>query len=102
MSVRTISREAHNSRVVLVWPKGVGAEDISTNDDGNQYAKLDGAIVQPVTIPADTFKAAFGFVPNSGSMGRYAMRKAVAPQSLADRLVGTITEIVKAELGDND
>ena len=99
MAVRTITRENKNNRVVNVWPKGVEKADVKVNAAGNEYALLDGAPVQPVTIDAHAFKAAFGFVPESGSKGRYIMRKAKAPQSLEDRLASAVRGLVREELG---
>lgn len=75
MAVRTISRDAVCVRSVLVWPKGVDIADVKTNDNEAHYAKLDGNIVQPVALAADQFKAAFGFVPTTGSVAAYEITK---------------------------
>ena len=101
MAVRTISRDDVANRTVLVWPKTVGLDDVKTNDNGAHYAKVAGQIVQPAQIPADTFKAAFGFVPLTGSAGRYVMRKAVAPETAEQKITAGIKALVKEVLGDD-
>jgi hypothetical protein len=101
MAVRTLSRDASAGRTILVWPKGVLVEDVKQSSYGFHYATVNGALVQPAQIPADVFKAAFGFIPVTGSIARYVMRKAVAPQTLEARLASAIRDVVKAELGDD-
>ena len=61
---------ANNTRVVNVWPKGVSVEAVKTNGNKAHYAYLDGEIVQPVTLDTDKFKAAFGFVPCTGTIAQ--------------------------------
>lgn len=75
MAVRTISRDTSNSRVVLVWPEGVCPDGVAVNNNGAHYAFVEGAIVQPVALDAGQFKAAFSFVPNSGSIAEYELTK---------------------------
>jgi hypothetical protein len=101
MAVRTITRETANPRVILVWPEYVGKDDVKTNAAGNQYAKVNGMTVQPASIAADTFKAAFGFVPLSGSCCRYIIRKARAPQTVEDKLTAAIKGVVRSVLDED-
>jgi hypothetical protein len=75
MATRTVSRDRNNVRAILVWPKGVAIGDVKVNNDDAHYAYLNGKIVQPVAFSADQFKAAFGFVPCSGTIQTYEMGK---------------------------
>lgn len=101
MAVRTISRDKANPRVILVWPKDTLADDVKTNDAGAHYAKgADGNVVLPAQINADTFKAAFGFVPLSGNAGRYVIRKAHAPETVEQKLTTAVKALVKEVLND--
>jgi len=98
MAKRIITREVGSPRVVNVWPKGITSDEVKVNDQGNEYALVDGAPVQPVTIDAHVFKAAFGFVPMTGSKGMYIVRKARPNRSLETRLSDTVRQIVREEL----
>ena len=100
MAVRTISRDATNSRVVLVWAKDVMVDDVGSNGDGAHYASLDDVNVVPTQINADTFKAAFGFLPLTGTVCRYIIRKARAPESAEAKLTTAIKALVKDVLDD--
>lgn len=75
MAVRTISRDSACARSILVWPKGVNIDAVSTNDNGAHYAVVNGETVQPVAFSADQFKAAFGFVPLTDSVAGYELYK---------------------------
>jgi|SRR3990167_5199403 len=102
MALRTISRDKANPRVVLVWSKGVLLDDVKTNGAGADYAKgYDGVTVVPTQIATDTFKAAFGFVPLSGTKGRYVVRKARAPETVEQKLTTAIKAVV-AEVLDGE
>ena len=72
MAVRTISRDNCGSRDVCVWPKGVKPADISFSD--GEAGNSDGADAALVIEPVE-FKAAFGFVPLSGSVAEYELLK---------------------------
>jgi hypothetical protein len=101
MAVRTISRDKANPRVVLVWPASVCLDDVKTNDNDADYALDNGDAVVPTAIPADMFKSAFGFVPCSGTKGRYIVRRAHAPETAEDKLVAGITALVKDVLNQD-
>lgn len=94
MAVRTITRDQTANRTVLVWPKGVGEDDVRVGSCGAQYGLLDGEIVVPAQIPVDVFKSAFGFVPKTGSKGRYIMRKAIAPKTAEAKITAGIKALV--------
>ena len=91
MAVRTISRDANNSRAVCVWPKGIDVDDVSVGQNDAMYARNDdGGLVQPALIPTDVFKAAFGFIPNTGAVASYTLVKTVNKVDLADKLAKAI------------
>jgi hypothetical protein len=100
MAVRTISRDEANPRVVLVWPKDVTIDDVHSNERGADYAQVYGEYVQAAQISTDVFKAAFGFLPLTGSVDRYIMRKACAPETVEQKLMSAIKAIVKDVLDD--
>ena len=103
MAVRTISRDAANPRVVLVWPANVSVDAVKTNDRGANYAYGDdGALAVPAQIPSDVFKAAFGFIPLTGNVDRYLMRKAHAPETTETKLTNAIKALVKDVLDNED
>jgi len=72
MAVRTISRDNSNTHAVCVWPKGVKPADILFSD--GEAGNSDGTDAALVVEPAE-FKAAFGFVPLSGSVAEYELLK---------------------------
>lgn len=91
MAVRTISRDANNSRAVCVWPKGIDVGDVSVGQNGAMYVcNADGDLVQPSLIPTDVFKAAFGFIPNTGAVASYTLVKTVNKVDLADKLARAV------------
>jgi hypothetical protein len=100
MATRTISRDANNSRVVCVWGKGVLVEDVKVGQNGAMYARdydTDN-LVTPALIAADVFKAAFGFLPLTGSVASYQMHKAIAAESVEDKIISGIKALVKDAL----
>lgn len=103
MATRTISRDANNSRAVCVWPKGIGVSDVKAGANDAFYARdaYDGSIVTPTLIPVDTFKNAFGFVPLTGSVASYQMRKAVPDETIEEKIISGIKALVKDALGDD-
>jgi len=96
MATRTVTREVNNNRFILVWPKGVGVDDVKIGANGNLYARdTNGEIVQPVAFAAHDMKAAWGFVPESGTQARYVMRKALPKQSTSEKLAKSLIELLK-------
>jgi hypothetical protein len=100
MATRTISRDANNSRVVCVWGKGILVEDVKVGQNDAMYARDydTDTLVQPTLIPADVFKSAFGFLPLTGSVASYQMHKAVAAESVEEKIISGIKALVKSAL----
>ena len=106
MALRTISRDDGGS-VVKIWPAGVKVADVKVSQT-HAASKLhyandaDGNAITPAMIAADVFKNAFGFVPCTGSVGSYVMRKARANTTSAQKLEAAIKGLVKDALADED
>lgn len=99
MATRTISRDANNSRVVCVWPKGVGVDDVKVGQNDAMYARnADGDLVTPTLIGADTFKNAFGFIPLTGTVASYQIGRAVAAETVEEKIISGIKALVKSAL----
>lgn len=102
MATRVISRDSNNSRVVCVWPRGVDVDDVKVGANDAMYVNTGDALVQPALIPTDVFKAAFGFLPLTGSVASYQIHKAVNPETAAEKITNGIKALVKSVLADAD
>jgi hypothetical protein len=102
MATRIVTRDDDGS-MVNVYPLGVTLDQVleSQTHAGRFYAKdADDNIITPAMIPADVFKAAWGFVPCTGTKASYTLLKTENKADAGKRLVGAIKDLVADFIDD--